>query len=78
MYLELSPTIDKTRADNTVNYLNEALIEKIWHDLDEQVSCEIRQIAAEVAVKFQNATVGTFLYLPPDSREVKTKPNEIG
>ena len=44
------------------HFLNEALVEKIWFELDEQATREqIRQAAAKVAAQFQDATITTFI-----------------
>jgi hypothetical protein len=46
------------------DYLDDSLIEQIWHDLDGQVTRErIHQIAAEVASEFRTATVTAFVPL---------------
>jgi hypothetical protein len=62
MIVKLAQTNAELKADSAVQYLSEALVEKIWHDLHEQVThAEIRQLAAEVAVEFQDAAVSTFI-----------------
>ncbi len=43
-------------------FLNEALVEKIWFELDEQATREqIRQAATEVAAQFKGAAITTFI-----------------
>lgn len=47
---------------NGDHYLDETLIEKMWHELDEQVSREqIRLTAAQIAAQYREATVTTFI-----------------
>ena len=47
---------------NAPDYLNDAFIEKLWYEFDEQVTREqIRHVAAEVAGQFKDATVTTFI-----------------
>ena len=51
-----------TSQDDVMNYMDDSLIEQIWHDLDGQVAREqIRQVAAEVAAEFHTATVTAFV-----------------
>ncbi len=47
---------------NGDHYLDETLIEKMWQELDEQVTREqIRLTATQVAAQFEDATVTTFI-----------------
>lgn len=57
-----NPITVETEPLNGTDYLDEALIEKMWHELDEQVSREqIRLMATQVAAQFEDATVTTFI-----------------
>lgn len=43
-------------------YINDGLVEEIWQDLDGRVSHgQIRQTAYEVAARYQNAKITTFI-----------------
>ena len=58
----LVPEMADTDGLESTTYLDEKWIEELWHDLGEQVSQEqIRKIASEAAVEFQDATVTSFL-----------------
>ena len=61
--MELNSTIiTETDEDNVLNFVDDVLIEEIWHDLDRQITRErIRQVATEEAAGFRNATVTTFV-----------------
>ncbi|MCB0195443.1 MAG: hypothetical protein KDJ65_26075 [Anaerolineae bacterium] len=49
-------------TDDIRHFVNDALIEKIWCDLDKQITRkQIRQAALEVAADFRNATITTFI-----------------
>lgn len=61
MSTQLSPTIVET-DDGHVTIQLDDLVEQIWRDLDRQISPErIRQVAAEVAAEYLDATVTTFV-----------------
>lgn len=57
------PAIDEVAEENDVLALvNEELVEDIWRDLEGRVAREnILQVATEVAAKFQEASVMTFV-----------------
>jgi hypothetical protein len=60
--IQVNPPLSEPEIVNGADYLNEALIEKLWHELSGQATREqIRQVAVEVATQFQNATVKTFI-----------------
>jgi hypothetical protein len=62
MLTKLRPFLSEIETAKVASYLNEALIEKIWQELNGQVPRQrIRQVAAEVAAKFEQATVTTFV-----------------
>jgi hypothetical protein len=62
MMSQLSPTLSEIQPLDATDYLSDILIEKLWHDLHEQVSREqIRQVATQVFAQFQNAKVTNFL-----------------
>jgi hypothetical protein len=45
-----------------IDNVDESLVEKLWHDLDGQVSREqISRVVAEIAARFQTATVTAFV-----------------
>lgn len=63
MLTEQIPFITAEIITNDVSYLvNDTLIEKIWCDLDKQITRkQIRQVALEVAADFRSATITTFI-----------------
>lgn len=51
-----------TVDDSFSNYVDEALVEKIWRNLDKQITRDqIRQAALEVAADFREARITTFV-----------------
>lgn len=55
-------TIAGTNHDGLNDYMDDSLIEQIWHDLDGQVARErIRQVVAKIAAEFRAATVTAFV-----------------
>lgn len=49
-------------ASHVFDYIDDELIEDIWHDLGRQFTQEqIRQIVVEVAAEFQDAAVTSFI-----------------
>ncbi len=65
MFVEPGPDMaGETGKSDIINYMNDIVIENIWHELGGRVTYdEIRRAAAEVMdmAEFQNATVTTFL-----------------
>lgn len=63
MLTEQIPFITAEIITNDVSYfVNDTLIEKIWCDLDKQITRkQIRQAALEVAADFRSATITTFI-----------------
>lgn len=62
MSVGLHPYSAKAHPFDVVEGIDEALVEAIWHELDQQIPRErVSCVVAEVALGFQQATVKTFL-----------------
>jgi hypothetical protein len=62
MLIQVNPSLSETEVDSSADYLNEAFIEKLWHEFGGQATREqIRQVVVEVATQFENATIKTFV-----------------
>lgn len=62
MEVRLSAVNDVTDESDVLALVNEQLVEDIWHDLEGRVTREnILQVAIEVATKFQDAAVTSFV-----------------
>ena len=60
--MKLQQITVETNRDGAMNSADDSLVEKVWHDLDGQVSREqVSQVVAEVAVGFQNASIKAFV-----------------
>ena len=60
--MKLQQIAVETNRDGAMNGLDDSLVEKIWHDLDGQVSREqVGQVVAEVADGFQNVSIKAFV-----------------
>lgn len=62
----MSTKLDRSEAEvnqhDTMNDIDDALIDKVWRDLDRQLSREqVCRVVAEVALGYQNAKVKAFL-----------------
>ena len=55
------PTVE-TNQDSVMSGVDDALVEKLWQDLDEQLSREqIGRVVDQIAGEFQDATVKVFI-----------------
>jgi len=64
--------------DSVADIVDESLIEKVWCDLDRQVPRDrVSYVVAEVALKFQDATVKTFLPILVHRRALERLRQEI-
>lgn len=62
MSMELHQIIVETNKRAMIDNVDDSLVEKLWHDLDGQVSCEqIGRAVTEIATRFQTATVTAFV-----------------
>src|SRR5262245_60343463 len=62
MLNQLNPALSEIQSLDIADYVDEALIEKLWHELNEQIPREqIYQVATQVFAQFQNVTVTNFL-----------------
>ncbi|HEX6384462.1 MAG TPA: hypothetical protein VF177_07315 [Anaerolineae bacterium] len=62
MEVRLSAVNDVTDESDVLALVNEQLVEDIWDDLEGRVTREnILQVAIEVATKFQDAAVTSFV-----------------
>jgi hypothetical protein len=60
--MKLHQIIVETSQHGVMNNVDDSLVEKLWHDLDGQVSREqIGRAVAEIAAGFQKATVTSFV-----------------
>jgi hypothetical protein len=51
-----------TNQDGVMNDVDASLVEKVWHDLDGQVSREqVGRVVTEIALRFQDAAVEAFV-----------------
>ena len=64
MYVELPQSTAETPPLNTVDGVDDVLIEQIWYDLNEQIPrARVNRVVNEIALGFQNASVRTFLHI---------------
>jgi len=62
MSVDLHQSVAEANPYDVLDGVDDALIETIWHELDRQLPRErIACVVAEVALRFQNASVKTFL-----------------
>ncbi|MCB9421996.1 MAG: hypothetical protein H6667_19505 [Ardenticatenaceae bacterium] len=62
MSMELHQTGVEANQQDAMNEADDLLVEKVWHDLDEQLPREqVGRVVAEIAHGYQNAKVKTFL-----------------
>jgi hypothetical protein len=81
MFTESGPITAETNHESDMKYVDDSLIELIWHDLDGQVVREqIRQVASEIADEFRTATITTFvpIFIRRQAREkLRTQINPV-
>ena len=59
---ELNQSLAEAYPYDVVDDIDEMLVEAIWQELDRQLPREqVRCVVAEIALRFQDATVKTFL-----------------
>ena len=62
MSMKLHQITVETNQHGVMNNVDDSLVEKLWHDLDGQVSREqIGRAVTEIAAGFQKATVTAFV-----------------
>lgn len=62
MSMKLRPDTVGVNQYEAMSFVDESLVEKVWRDLDKQLPREqVTHVVAEIALKFQDATVKTFL-----------------
>ena len=78
MSVNLHHRTTKAIQSDVVDGLNEALIEKVWRDLDKQLPHErVSCVVSEVALGFQNATVKAFLPIVIHRRALERLMHEL-
>ena len=59
---ELNQSVAEAHPYDGVDGIDDVLVEAIWDELDKQLPYErVRCVVAEIALRFQDATVKTFL-----------------
>ena len=78
MSIELLQSTVEASPYEEVEGIDDALVEAIWHELDQQLPRErVRSAVAEVALGFQDATVKTFLPIFVHRRALERLKQEI-